>query len=305
MFDAGNARSDTLSESHIKHVHCFESKVICKLIQSKDYIGRGHVSKLNPTVYIKNKKICDLIDKLRYYDGDKRIIEARTKLAKIHYDKFTSPFLNGGPANAIYAMDQVIDLGNASPPSATKDEPCEYIHKDKHIREIISIPHDNTAAILHYDSYKHCLLDGGGARSVYSIKESIDLGDSGFFNTSQPAILNNPEITQRYLDGGSAVTAYFSASQLIDLGNSSAPSIMNESAILHDPTFAGSLLDGGLASSLYGIGNITDLGNASSPSNMNLSAIINDSTYTDAFLDGGYSITTYTINTIINLGNAG
>lgn len=194
MFDAGNARSDTLGECHIKHVHCFESKVICKLIQSKHYVGRGCVSKLKPTEYIKNKKICDLIDKLRYCKEDKRIIDAKAKFAKIHYDGFISPFLNGGPANATYALGEIVDLGNASPPSATQHDICEYIHKNKHIEEIYVKDncHKQETAILHYDSYNHCRLDGGSANSIYCLNERIDLGDSGFFNTSQPAILQYP-----------------------------------------------------------------------------------------------------------------
>jgi len=64
MFDAG--RADGLHiDGIIKRTHCFETRIICKLLRSPDYIGRRCSTK-DPVKYKKNKAIIKLIDKIRY-----------------------------------------------------------------------------------------------------------------------------------------------------------------------------------------------------------------------------------------------
>ena len=63
MIDAGYSTR----AKDIKHYTDFESKIICKLISSPYYIGRGASRKCySPEVYLKNKRLCKLIDILRY-----------------------------------------------------------------------------------------------------------------------------------------------------------------------------------------------------------------------------------------------
>ena len=64
MFDAGRADGLHL-DGIIKRTHCFETRIICKLLRSPDYIGR-RCSKKDPIKYKKNKAIIRLIDKIRY-----------------------------------------------------------------------------------------------------------------------------------------------------------------------------------------------------------------------------------------------
>ena len=63
MIDAGYSTR----AKDIKHYTDFESKIICKLISSPYYIGRAASRKCySPEVYLKNKRLCKLIDILRY-----------------------------------------------------------------------------------------------------------------------------------------------------------------------------------------------------------------------------------------------
>ena len=47
----------------------FRLRMISKLLNSPDYLGRNYNNKKDSTKYLKNKKICKIIDYLRYYDG--------------------------------------------------------------------------------------------------------------------------------------------------------------------------------------------------------------------------------------------
>jgi hypothetical protein len=47
----------------------FRARMISKLLNSPDYLGRNYNNKRDSTKYLKNKKICKIIDYLRYYDG--------------------------------------------------------------------------------------------------------------------------------------------------------------------------------------------------------------------------------------------
>lgn len=115
MLDAGYAKPKDC-DPHIKHIHCFESRAICKLLNSPHYIGRGCIKIKDHDKYIKNKQICKLIDELRYKDGEEKLRESRKHSAKLHYKGIVQPYLNGGGASAIYDFGEKLDLGDAGSP---------------------------------------------------------------------------------------------------------------------------------------------------------------------------------------------
>lgn len=107
MIDAGYSTR----AKDIKHYTDFESKIICKLISSPYYIGRAASRKCySPEVYLKNKRLCKLIDKLRYGGGHRCL----------HLDGGNAPeicivrkILDGGNAPEISIVRTILDLGNS------------------------------------------------------------------------------------------------------------------------------------------------------------------------------------------------
>ena len=94
----------------------FENKIIDLLLRSKDYIGRGHIDIDDPDRLSKNKKLCMVIDRIRYGHHNNVLIQKileKYKNRKIH--------INGGQANSKYYYFQKLDLGNAS---STIEEQC-------------------------------------------------------------------------------------------------------------------------------------------------------------------------------------
>jgi hypothetical protein len=89
--------------------------MISKLLNSPDYLGRNYNNKKDSTKYLKNKKICKVIDYLRYYDGKlitKNINNPNRKTASI-LDDFI--YLDG--KDAIILEDNPpsnLDGGNAT-----------------------------------------------------------------------------------------------------------------------------------------------------------------------------------------------
>ena len=103
MIDAGYSTR----AKDIKHYTEFESKLICKLISSPYYIGRGASCKCyTPDLYLKNKRLCKLIDILRY----KKI---RRGCGCSHHTICNCIHLDGGSAPAVCGFKKVFDLGNA------------------------------------------------------------------------------------------------------------------------------------------------------------------------------------------------
>jgi hypothetical protein len=114
MLDGGKAKTD-YKDPHIKSVPKFEPRSISKLLKSPYYLGRGYCDTREPEKFIKNRQICNLIDEIRYKNGSREIYNARLHSAKLHYEGFVQPQLNGGGASAIYGFAEQLDLGNAGP----------------------------------------------------------------------------------------------------------------------------------------------------------------------------------------------
>jgi hypothetical protein len=94
MLDAGPARE----YDRDVYISQFETITIRKLLSSPHYLGRSYLNKCKGTEkYIKNKQICDLIDKLRYKGQSDTI-------------------LDGGFASTSQTHIDTLDLGNAYPP---------------------------------------------------------------------------------------------------------------------------------------------------------------------------------------------
>jgi hypothetical protein len=117
MLDAGPARE------YDRHVYNsqFESITIRKLLSSPDYLGRSYLTKCrNTEKYIKNKEICDLIDKLRYKPESRKLPFIQQDYANLHYKGYNENTVDGGFANTTYRFIDKLDLGNAYPPQKTK-----------------------------------------------------------------------------------------------------------------------------------------------------------------------------------------
>uniref|UniRef100_A0A6C0DKP6 Uncharacterized protein n=1 Tax=viral metagenome TaxID=1070528 RepID=A0A6C0DKP6_9ZZZZ len=112
MLDAGKAKEERL-DPHIRHFQAFENRAICKLINSKHYLGRNYTDTRYPDKYIKNKQICRRIDEIRYKEGLRDNIYARRHAARLNYKGFIPSYLNGGNASSTYGFADKLDLGGA------------------------------------------------------------------------------------------------------------------------------------------------------------------------------------------------
>jgi len=125
----------------------FENVIIAKLLKSSYYLGRNH-----QTHDKKNKRICEVIDILRYDDDG-------TLLNKfIKSDKFLIKYLGFD-----YTNDHDVDCGNAR---------TIYIERKK----IDNGGAGNTdPAELYYKGFDKPKLNGGHASSIYKPKNRVDL----------------------------------------------------------------------------------------------------------------------------------
>jgi len=152
-----------------KQSRSFEYKVIDKLLRSKDYLGRDASIK-DPEACLKNKRICKLIDRIRYEDSDELIRKIREKV------KGSKILIDGGDADTIYKFYQRLDLGNAGCPVAELDvKGCEF-------REI----------------------DGGNSFDQYPEKYILDLG----FSSSGKATIEFPGDINEYINCGYSDSIY-------------------------------------------------------------------------------------------------
>ena len=119
MLDAGPARE----YDRDVYISQFETIRIRKLLSSPDYIGRSYLRKSrNTEKYIKNKEICDLIDKLRYKSESRKLPRIQQDYANLHYKGYNDNIVDGGFANTTYRFSDKLDLGNAHPPRKTHYE---------------------------------------------------------------------------------------------------------------------------------------------------------------------------------------
>ena len=113
MLDAGSAKHNDYDE-HFKQNSHIESRIICRLINSPDYLGRTYSClRRYPEKYIKNKQICKLIDEIRYGCGFKKIEYAKNHSAKLHFEAFQYSYINGGNASVPGGFAEILDLGDA------------------------------------------------------------------------------------------------------------------------------------------------------------------------------------------------
>lgn len=181
MLDGGRAKEDR-RDPHIKHTTSFESRTICRLINSPHYIGRGYsVTHKNPEKYIKNKQICNIIDEIRYNTGLNDEMYARKHSAKIQYNGFVPPHLNGGNATSLYEFADQLDLGDAGPDINERLIP-RVLYPDQDVNgpalKELEYRRDNSAK-LHYKDFLEPQLNGGNATSLYQLDAQLDLGGAG------------------------------------------------------------------------------------------------------------------------------
>lgn len=123
MLDGGYARE----YHHIeKHIPQFESGIIRKLLQSPHYLGRSYSRKhRNDEKYIKNKRICKLIDLLRYKNG-RGNPPRNLDLGYAYQSHMGHPSINidCGVALMDYGSVGQLDLGNAYPSHEPNCAPC-------------------------------------------------------------------------------------------------------------------------------------------------------------------------------------
>ena len=149
-----------------KPYQCIEDKIIDKLLRSKHYIGRN-ICTTDPDVYFKNKKICEIIDKLRYGSNNEKLIHKIKQI--LRRQKLN---IDGGSADTIYLCNQRLDLGKAG----------------------------STMAELDYKCYPHKKIDGGNAMDIYPKENILDLG----LASSDKATLQAGGYHGENADGGDA-----------------------------------------------------------------------------------------------------
>jgi len=113
MLDAGRA----IEYNRDVYISNFETMAIRKLLSSPDYLGRSYLrTSRNTQKYIKNKEICDLIDKLRYKSESRKLPYIEEKYANLHYKGYDENMIDGGFATTSYRCSDKLDLGDAYPP---------------------------------------------------------------------------------------------------------------------------------------------------------------------------------------------
>ena len=322
MLDAGRAKREK-KDPHIKHFTDFEPISICKLLNSPDYIGRSYSRKhTNPEKYIKNKQICKLIDDIRYQTGLNGKDCRNKHAAKLHYKGFIHTNLDGGKARTIYNFADKLDLGDAGP------ECYEGLIPDKcNLQENTCEPTSFNSAYVHYTEFNQSKMDGGNAKSSYTLANKINLGDAGaecyepfvpcnnLEETRQSANLQYEGIIDPNLDGGSARSTYTLANKL-DLGDAGDESVVlshdpHSYANLHYKGYTHSNLDGGNAKSSYTLANKLNLGDAGDKCVVNPLDELHQYANIDykgvlhSNVDGGIASTLYTPTNKLDLGNSG
>jgi len=172
---------------YIQQKRSFEYKIIGKLLRSKEYLGRNiHTSESE--AYLKNKKICNLIDKIRYCHSEELIRKIKKKLRE---SKLT---IDGGDSASKYTLYQRIDLGAAGCPVANLEGPGIPFAKLEIEKCLGKIDGGNSfdfyaeeyrielgrassgKADIQIPTHSNCDIDGGYSDDVYCPNTTIDLG---------------------------------------------------------------------------------------------------------------------------------
>jgi hypothetical protein len=128
MLDAGPA----IEYGRDVYISDFETITIRKLLSSPYYLGRSYLRPpRNTEKYIKNKEICDLIDKLRYKPESRRLPFIQQDYANLDYKGYDDNIVDGGFASTSYRFVDKLDLGNANPPRKANYEVPKQIDLGK------------------------------------------------------------------------------------------------------------------------------------------------------------------------------
>jgi hypothetical protein len=308
MLDAGRAKKERKDQT-IKHYSYFESEEICKLINSPDYLGRGYVGRnKDAEKYIKNKRICKLIDELRYNVVVKEPKSLKKISAKLHYAGSIDSDLNGGNAKTSYGPCDKLNLGGAGSecyePSINLDDDTFSCFSEE----------NNNSAKLHYRGFRESQLNGGNAKALYETRHKLDLGDAGpecyeplhklCEEKDNSAKLHYKDFKHSHLNGGNAKTSYGSGNKL-DLGSAGLEPYNHHNAKLHCKEFNEKQLNGGNAKTWYAPNNRLDLGTSGNECHDNYSASLHYSGFTEKQLSGGNAESLYETVDKLDLGDAG
>ena len=231
MFDrcAGGARSSIrppdMDES-------FRIRMISKLLNSPDYLGRNYNNKKDSTKYLKNKKICKIIDYLRYYDGkliDNNINNPNRKKygisdTYVYLDGKDAIILEDTPpsnldgGNATTSNTDIIDLQHSR---KCDNNPCEKPYKS---RKCDNNPCENPDGYLYLDGKDAIILednppiklDSGNATTCNT--DIIDLQHSRKSRKCDDNSCENPD-SYLYLDGKDAIILEDNPPINLDSGN--------------------------------------------------------------------------------------
>lgn len=303
------SRKHTNPEKYIKN------KQICKLIDNIRY-GTGskekdcssnHAAKLHYKGFIHKHlnggnastlyKCADKLDlgdagpecyegliNSEEYKCETELEHTRYNSAHLHYKGFNYSNIDGGNAKSSYSSANKLNLGDAGAECYEPFVPCNVLEET------------HQSANLHYRGFIDPNLDGGSAKSSYTLANKLNLGDAGneclvpcddnFNNLDKSysyANLHYKGYIHSKLDGGNSKSSYSLANKL-NLGDAGTDTLdtcnktldtCNDTldtcnaldklypyANLHYKGFIHSNVDGGIAKTSYTSGNKLDLGNA-------------------------------------------
>lgn len=197
----------------------FENIIIANLLKSVFYLGRGNnVSKKNPEYYKKNKRICEVIDILRYEDDGtllKKFIKSDTFLIKyLGFD---------------YKHEEHDSSDDSSDDSESECTSTVFTHDKRLFPNFTNI---TDPADLKYKGFNEHLVNGGYAPSRYRHKDRINLRgalpeeiiyhkhDYLFKSEDDPIIgevkLKYPRFNKSDINGGNAANLY-DCKNIVDL----------------------------------------------------------------------------------------
>lgn len=330
------SRKHTNPEKYIKN------KQICKLIDDIRYqtglkgkdVRSKHAAKLHYKGFIhtnldggKARTVYNFADKLDLGDAGPEcyegLIPVQSKLqentcepynsAHLHYHEYNQPNLDGGNAKSSYTSANKINLGDAGAECYEPFIPCNNLEETRQ------------SANLQYEGFIDPNLDGGSAKSSYTLVNKLDLGDAGdeslvlCDNPYSYANLHYKGYTHSNLDGGNAKASYSLANKL-NLGDAGDKSLASCNTLDKSDQYANidykgfihSNVDGGLANTAYITTNKLDLGTSGIESNQPVvhttesqhSANLHYKDFHDSHLNGGNASSLYTSADKLDLGGA-